>query len=132
MPILYEPSPYAFYCEGDSMTEPEHQNSCDINKMIRSAANGQQIRHSAYPIEEGYDDTTMDALTLRIEKERMERELSVTFENQEFTDAEEKYIPNAVKQKFKIRKKGPTSSDTTSTSPAQASPPDPQKSPASS
>lgn len=106
-PILYEPSPYAVYCEGESLTEPEHKDSCDINKMIKAAHRGIDLRGNPHPGEYGYDDTTMDGLTFRIEKEKIERELAESLNEAEFTDEHEKLLPDEVKRRYKIRKKAP-------------------------
>lgn len=105
MAILYTPAPDAIYCEGESLTEPEHAASCDVNKMIIAASRGQDVRGSQSQAQFGYDDTTMDGLTFRIEKERLERELKQTLDEVDFSDEEEKHIPEEVKKRYKIRKR---------------------------
>ena len=71
MAIQYTPTKYAFHTEGDSLTDQEYKDSCDINKMIAAALRGQDIRGSG-PQQYGYDDTTMDGVRFRIEKEQLD------------------------------------------------------------
>lgn len=109
MAIMYTPSKFAFYTEGDSLTEQEHKDSCDINIMIKQAANGQPIRMDdggTY----GYDDTTMTALDHKILKQQLEEELGEVAESHEFSEEELNLIPAQVKKKFgfKTKKKADT------------------------
>lgn len=101
--IQYTPSKHAFYTEGPSLTEQEHKDSCDINIMIKNAHRGMNIRGGSTP-QYGYDDTTMDALQFRIQKEKLESELSNV--PKEFEQHELDLIPEPIKQKFgyKLRK----------------------------
>lgn len=92
--------------QGDSLTEQEHKDSCDVNKMILNAMRGLEIRGSSNQNQYGYDDTTMDAVQFRIQKEQLETELSATAQANEFSEDELKHIPKDVQTKFKFRKKG--------------------------
>lgn len=109
MPILYDPSPYAYFCEGDSLVEPDHQKSTDANYMIRAAANGQPISGSGqegiYWPDGGHDDLQQDIISVKAAKERIEAELGETFASNEFTEAEQRHIPPHIKKRFKIRTK---------------------------
>lgn len=107
MAILYTPTKYAFFTEGLSLTEQEHQDSCDINKMIKSASRGLTIRGGKEPIY-GHDDLTLDGLQFRIQKQNLEEELKNTSEALEFTQHELDQIPESVRKKYKFRKKEQT------------------------
>lgn len=120
MAILHTPSKHARFFEPDPIdktphgAEQEHKDSCDINKMIKNVQRGLDIRGSG-PQQYGYDDTTMDALTLRIQKQQLEEELKRA-QNIEFTEEEIKHIPEQVQKKFKFKTKksgGPDSSNGT-------------------
>lgn len=109
MAILHKPTKHARFFEPDPLdlcpdgAEQEHKDSCDINKMIKNVQRGLEIRGSG-PQQYGYDDTTMDALTLRIQKQQLEEELKKA-QSIEFTEEELKAIPDKVKQKFKFKTK---------------------------
>lgn len=101
--IMYEPTKHAFFCTGESLTEPEHMESCDINTMVRNAARGLQVRGGPQPVF-GYDDTTMDGVQFRIQKEALEKELQASAKNEiepQFAD----FIPESVKKKFGFKTK---------------------------
>lgn len=104
MPILYSPSPYAQHCDEESLTEPEHADSCDINIMVSRAARGLDIRGNAITPQYGHDDLTMDALQFRIQKQKIENELAEAAEKHEFQEEEFKLIPESMKNKFKFKK----------------------------
>lgn len=120
MPLQYDPTkdPYAFFTEGESLTEQEHAASCDINKMVRDAARGVAIRGQSSEPVYGYDDTTMDAVRFRIEKAAIEKNLAETFHQEldlpdEEISALEKTlesIPQKTREKFgmKLRPKQKT------------------------
>lgn len=112
MAILTKPSKHAFYTEGETLTEQEHSDSCDINKMILSARRGQQIRGGSPP-QYGYDDMTMDGVQHRIKKAQIERELSSISSENEFDEKILDKIPESVKQKFKFKKKAKNDDKTT-------------------
>lgn len=119
MPIQYQPTKHAFYTEGESLTEQEHKESCDINKMIRKAKAGLQVRGGPQP-QYGYDDLTLDGVSHRIQKQQAEEELQKTFEENEFDEKEietlEKIAPK-VASKYKIRKKQSAAESTPTTTP---------------
>lgn len=104
MAILYKQTPFDTIIEGESLTEQEHIDSCDINKMIKNAARGMQIRGGNNPVY-GYDDTTMDGLQFRIEKERLENELTRIAEEEELLPEALESLPQKVKEKFKFKVK---------------------------
>ena len=62
MALNYQPSKHAFFTEGEDLTEQEHLDSCDINKMVKNAMRGMQVRGGNNP-KYGYDDMTMDVLS---------------------------------------------------------------------
>lgn len=100
MALLYKPTKYAFVTvleDGDKITEQEHTDSCDINKMIRSIDRGQMVRGGGSTIY-GYDDTNMDAVQHRILKQQAEEELKAG--PKEFTQEILDLIPASIKQKF--------------------------------
>lgn len=74
MALNYQPSKHAFFTEGEDLTEQEHLDSCDINKMVKNAMRGMQVRGGNNP-KYGYDDMTMDGLQHRILKQQLEQEL---------------------------------------------------------
>lgn len=121
MAVLAKPGKYATQIIGESLTEQEHLDSCDINKMLKAASRGQHVRGGKTP-KFGFDDTTMDGLQHRIQKQRLENELQQTFSNHEFTEEQINAIPDSVKEKFagkiKLRKKDAAKNDQT----IQASP----------
>lgn len=104
MPILYSPTKFAFFTEGDPITEPEHKDSCDINKMMSNAIKGLQVRGGPPPVY-GEDDLTMDALTFHIKKSELEKELRKNSEQLEFTKEELELIPKNVREKFSFKSK---------------------------
>jgi len=104
--IKYTPSKFAFHTEGETLTEQEHKDSCDINKMIRSVKTGQMVRGGG-SASYGYDDTTLDAVTFRCQKQQLEAELEETFATIELTEKDEanlKSVAPDITKKFKIRK----------------------------
>lgn len=107
-PLMYEPCDTAIYTKGESLTEQEHKDSCDINKMVRNAARGLPVRGSGEP-RYGYDDTTMDGVSMRIEKERLERELKALANENELSEKELAMVPASVRKKiqFKTKKEKP-------------------------
>lgn len=111
MPILYKPSKYAFLTDGEILTEQEHKDSCDVNKMLAQAKRGYQIRGSNTSPIYGYDDTTMDAVTHRIQKQKLEEELIKISKTSEFTEEELKSIPESIKNKFKFKTKQKAKND---------------------
>lgn len=126
MPLEYKPTKHAFYTEGDSMTEPEHLDSCDINKMVKSALNGQQIRGSSAPHIYGHDDTTMDGVHHRILKDQTEAELRAASKT-ELPSEFESHFPPKVREKFGLKFKAsaaqaPASPETST--PEPKTPPD--------
>lgn len=104
MPLKFKPGPYDTVVDPESLTEQEHVDSCDINKMLRSAINGHDIR-MRNPGSYGYDDTTMDAVQFRVEKQRLEEELGKTASEHEFEEHELAHIPDQVQKKFGFKKK---------------------------
>lgn len=102
MAILYSPTKFAFFTEGDPVTEPEHQDSCDINKMMRNALKGLQVRGGPNPVY-GEDDLTMDAVSFHIQKQNLEKELNEIAEKHEFDPKELDLIPKKVRDKYKFK-----------------------------
>ncbi|QXP08157.1 MAG: hypothetical protein [Arizlama microvirus] len=78
MPLQYDNSkkPYATFNNDPSQTEPEHQDSTDINKMLRRALQGLDVRGSDKPQVYGDDDTTQTLLSIKLEKQELEDYLS--------------------------------------------------------
>lgn len=110
MANLQPKTEWDFNCEGESLTELEHQDSTDINKMMRNALNGMVVRGD--PSKVGYywkdgahDDLTMDAVQYRIQKEKLERDLAETAQKHEFEEHELQHIPESVQKKFNFKKK---------------------------
>lgn len=104
MAKLYDSSDYAWYPTGKSLTETEHTDSCDINKMVKNAARGLQIRGGSQP-QYGYDDTTLDGVQLRIQKEALEASLSTLARETELSPDELKHVPDHVQKKFGFKTK---------------------------
>lgn len=105
MAIHYSNTPHDIFTEGPSLTEQEHKDSCDINKMVLSAMKGLDVRGRPIgPWGDGaHDDMTMDGLQHRIQKQLVEEEL----ENgpKEFTQAEFDLIPHSIREKFGFKVK---------------------------
>jgi len=110
MTVKYKPSKHATHFSGESLTEQEHLQSCDINHMIASVNRGQDIR-LAQSANYGLDDLTMTGLELRIAKENHERELQRISETQEFSQEELDHIPKEVRSKFDFKLKKPITTD---------------------
>lgn len=129
MAILYKPSPFASINPDPSMTEQEHKDSCDINKMVKNVLRGMQVRGGKNP-RYGVDDLTVDPVSHRIQKEQIEAELLETFANNEFSEEEIQAIDKInpqLKSKFKLKKKNSTNTqppknddDKTTTTPSAA------------
>lgn len=119
MALLYKPSKHAIHNTEPSLTEPEHKDSCDINKMILAAKRGQHVRGSNAPQQYGLDDTTMDGVSFRIQKEELENQLADGISPEAHA-----MLPDDLKPKIKIRK-GPAHNDDKTTK--KADPSDPEK-----
>ena len=104
MAILYTPTKNAFFTEGDTLTEAEHADSCDINKMMRNALKGLQVRGGSPPAY-GEDDLTMDAVSFHIQKQKLEKELEEIAAKHEFETKELDLIPKKVRDKYKFKTK---------------------------
>lgn len=115
MAILYKPTKHAFYTEGDSLTEQEHKDSCDINKMIRSIERGQNVRGGGSTTY-GFDDVNMDGVQHRILKAEIESQLSNG--PKEFEKEELDLIPDQVRKKFGFKQKAPKNDEPKTTKPA--------------
>lgn len=103
MPLEYELSKFAFYPEGEDLTEQEHKDSCDINLMIRSLSRGIEVR-GRDGVQYGYDDTTMSGIEFRIQKQNLERDLAETARTHEFSEEEFEQIPPDLQKKFGFKK----------------------------
>lgn len=102
--IQYQSSKYAFVTEGEELTEQEHLDSCDINKMVKNAMRGMQVRGGSNPIY-GYDDITMDGLQHRILKQQLEQELGDLSEGEFDQETLDQIGPEIVKKfGFKLKK----------------------------
>lgn len=110
MAILYPKTKWDFHTEGPSLTEQEHLDSCDINKMIKNILRGMDVRGSN-PGQYGYDDTTMDGLTFRIQKQQLEEQLSSG--EKEFTKEQLDLIPKSIQEKFGFKLKEQPQAQTT-------------------
>lgn len=104
MARMYELSKHATIIDDEEVTEQEHKDSCDINKMMLSLSRGLEVRGSGTP-QFGYDDTTMTGVQFRIEKEALERDLAETARSHEFSEEEFEALPEAVRKKFEFKKK---------------------------
>lgn len=102
--IKYEKTKWDFNTEGPSLTEQEHKDSCDINKMILNAHRGLQVRGGPQP-QYGFDDVNLDPIQFRIQKEELENELSATAQQNEFSPDELKHIHPDVQKKFGFKAK---------------------------
>lgn len=114
MAVLYKTTKHDVVNDEPSLTEIEHADSCDINKMMKHASRGQEIRGNSSRQTYGYDDTTMDGVQFRIQKEQLENQLASG--QQEFTEEELAFIPPKVQEKFKFKvrkKQTPTNDDKT-------------------
>lgn len=107
MTIQYKSTKHAKKFEGDSLTEQEHKDSCDINIMFRKMQNGQQINGGPQPVY-GYDDVNMDRVRINIDKQNIEQQFASELQESEFTEEQLKAIPDSLKKKFqgniKLRK----------------------------
>lgn len=101
-PVEYQPGPFDTKVDPETLTEVEHQDSCDINKMILNAHRGMNIRGGGSNTY-GYDDLTMDGVSFRIEKERLENELSQV--PKEMEEEALALIPEKIKTKFGFKVK---------------------------
>ena len=110
MAVLYSKTKWDFHTEGPSLTEQEHLDSCDINKMIKNVMRGMDVRGSN-PSSYGYDDTTMDGLTFRIQKQQLEEQLSSG--EKEFTQEQLDLIPKSIQEKFGFKLKEQTQATST-------------------
>lgn len=109
MPIQYKSSKHALIIEGENMTEQEHKDSCDINKMVKSAARGLQVRGSSTgPWADGtIDDLTIDRTQLNIQKQHLEAELTAFASQNELSPDELKHVPSHVQKRFGFKAKKP-------------------------
>lgn len=108
MPIMYQLDEHAIHCPvvpGEPAVEPEHAPSCDINLMMKNALRGAQVRGSGIEPTYGYDDTTMDAVSFRIQKAEIESQLREVATSHEFTAEELSKFPESVRKYFGFRLK---------------------------
>lgn len=102
MAVQYKIGKYDTVVQGESLTEQEHKDSCDINLMLKSIDRGQMVRGGGSQ-EYGYDDTTMDAVQLRILKANLEEALLNG--QKEFSKEELDLFPNNLQEKFGLKLK---------------------------
>lgn len=110
MPIHYKSTKWAMKDFGPSLTEQEHKDSCDINKMVRSAKRGMQVRGSGNPVRYGFDDMTLDSVQFRISKQQAEEDMDEIIGNSELTDGDVETLKRvapgvAKKYESKIKRK---------------------------
>lgn len=103
--------PHDLVCLDDHLTEQEHIPLCDVNRMVKNAMRGQAVLTNGQQPIYGYDDTTMDGHTLRIQRAQLESELQEFANANELSEEEAKLIPKTVQEKFKIRIKKAKASD---------------------
>lgn len=104
MPIQYKSTRFDTPVDPESLTEQEHKDSCDVNRMILSASKGLNVRGGG-STQYGYDDTTMDAVQHRILKAKVETELKSLNTIEELSDDQIRSIPDSVKKHLKLRPK---------------------------
>lgn len=103
MALNYQPSKNAFFTNEEELTEQEHLDSCDINKMVKNAMRGMQVRGGRNPVY-GYDDMTMDGLQHRILKQQLEQELGDLSETEFDQETLDQIDPEIVKKfGFKLK-----------------------------
>lgn len=105
--LQYKPTKYAKKDFDPLLTEQEHKDSCDINKMMRNLKQGRQVR-GRNNIQYGSDDTNMTMLQLLSEKQDLEVELTKLSQSHEFTQKELDLIDQInpkFKKQFKLRLK---------------------------
>ena len=71
-PILYEDTSHAFFCEGESMCEPEHAERCDILYQLTRMAKGLNPNWGATSVPQyGYDqmDNSLTDHKIAIQKQ---------------------------------------------------------------
>lgn len=105
--IQYFPKKTALFITEEPITEQEHKDSCNVNLMLKNLRRGGDVRRRKLaPWGEQYtDDTTMDSVQFRIQKEELEKNLSKTAQSHEFSEQELNSIPDSVKSKFKFKLK---------------------------
>lgn len=108
MAIKYQHSKFAFQCTGEKLTEQEHKDSCDINRMIRNAIRGNPVRTQKIPPwRDGLtDDMNRSGLSHRIEKQKLESQLSELAKTDLHPEAL-KEIPESLQKKFGFKSKKP-------------------------
>ena len=106
MPLQYKPTKRATDPGGPSLTEQEHTDSCNINLMMRSLDRGQMVRGNSSNPQYGYDDIDQTYLSIKLQKEELENELSEISLTTEFSEEElSKFDPSIVKKfGFKLKK----------------------------
>lgn len=102
--ILYKTTKHAFMTEGDSLTEQEHIDSCNINLMMKNINRGMQVRGGNTP-RYGYDDTTMDGLQFRIMKQNNEDALNAL--PKELDEETFNVLPPEIHHKYGFTKQKP-------------------------
>lgn len=105
MPILYKETPWDLVCDDEHLTEQEHIDSCDANKILKAALRGQMVLSSRGEPQYGYDDTTMDGLSFRIQKQKLEEELGSLPKDLEFEENDFNQISPQIREKFGLKVK---------------------------
>lgn len=105
MPILYKETPWDLVCGDEHLTEQEHIDSCDANKILKAALRGQMVLSSRGEPQYGYDDTTMDGLSFRIQKQKLEEELGSLPKDLEFEENDFNQISPQIREKFGLKVK---------------------------
>lgn len=103
MALNTKPTKHAWYPSGETLTEQEHKNSCDVNLMLKAAARGQAI--ATRPIgqwdDRGVDDMNMSRLDILVQKQQLEEDLaSYSQQDKELDQALFDAIPAAIREKF--------------------------------
>lgn len=134
MPIMYDVPKFATDVSGKSPidtcpdgAEQEHIKSCDINQMFKDLARGKQIRGSSADLVYGVDDMDLDLLQIKIQKQKLENELTELAKNDEIDgEAIEKHVPPDLRKKFgfnvKNKKPAATKNDDQTTKKAAPNP----------
>lgn len=103
MGLEYKASKHAIINNEPGLTEQEHHDSCDINKMVAKIAKGQMVRGATSEQVYGFDDMNADYISVKSELEARRQELTKIAQETEFTQAELDLIPESIRKEFNFK-----------------------------
>lgn len=104
MAILYKANKDAIMPVGESLTEQEHLESCDINRQVERARRGLPLIGSANEPRYGVDDTNLDLMQVKNALRDAEARMNEVPKDS-LSEEELAHVPEGVRKKFGLKAK---------------------------